>query len=453
MSHVKIDFVTYGLLIISVTTLILLVYIVQVSLNDVRGDGFSSESLPPFTMNGEKLFLFVKFSPSIINVGDTQNRYLDLKIIDYVTEESVQNVSYQIRIDKDSKVILNGKFHSEPGPLKIKIVPKDEDTAMTNLTSISDGIWTASTGNVTIGEPVFLTTGLYHLSIKILAVENNMSKNIGSAGGFVFDSWLSVADVKNTTAEKNGKTFNITTTSFYDRISGLTFDPTSKSVSWSMPFDWNMTRSKHQNILVHEEVRIPKSLFNGSPLQYGAFVNGMALFGRSLTIDPFSSQNYTIAHLLINKQEIMKLLNQDVTNISNKRMAFNLTILQTPKLQSSSELETDNGEVFISLSRIPEQLIANSNTTLLIGFKDPATGVPINADVTYGVKIFDPNGNSIYGEDSKTTIYNTTSKINVNFPKKGIYQIWMNIEGLAPLDSDVLDISRNGVARGYLLVE
>jgi hypothetical protein len=453
LSLVKTDFVTYGLLTISTTTLILFFYIDQVSLNDVRGDGFSSESLPPFTMNGEKLFLFVKFSPSIINVSDTQNRYLDLKIIDYVTEESVQNVSYQIKIDKDNKVILNGKFHSEPGPLKIKIVPKGGDTAMTNLTSISDGIWRTSTGNVSIGEPVFLTTGLYHLSIKILGVENNMSKNIGSASGFVFDSWLSVADIKNTTAEKNGKTFNITITSFYDRISGLTFDPSSRAVAWSMPFDWNMTRSKHQNILVHEEVRIPKSLFNGSPLQYGAFVNGMALFGRSLTIDPFSSQNFTIAHLLINKQEIMKLLNQDVTNINNKRMAFNLTFLQAPKLQSSSELETDNGEVFISLSGIPERLVAKSNTTLLIGFKDPATGVPINADVTYGVKIFDPNGNSIYDEDSKTTIYNTTSKINVSFPKKGIYQIWMRIEGLAPLDSDVLDISRNGVARGYLLVE
>lgn len=425
----------------------------QGSVKDVRGDGFSSETLPPFNMNGEKLFLFVKVSPSIINVSDTQNRYLDLRIIDSVTEESVQNVSYQIKIDKDNKVILNGKFHSQPGPLKIKIVPKGEGTVMTNLTSLSDGIWRTSTGNVTIGEPVFLTTGLYHLSIEILGVDDNMSKNIGSSRGFVFDSWLSVADVRNTTAEKNGKTFNITVTSFYDRINVLTFDPTSMTVVWSMPFDWNMTRSKHENILVHEEIRVPKSLFNGSPLQYGAFVNGMALFGRSLTIDPFSSQNFTIAHLLINKQEIMKLLNQDMININNQRMAFNLTFLQIPKLQSSSELETDNGEVFISLSRIPEQLVANSNTTLLIGFKDPATGVPINADVTYGAKILDPNGNSIYDEDSKTTIYNTTSKINVIFPKKGIYQIWVHIEGLAPLDSDVFDISRNGVARGYLLVE
>ena len=134
-------------------------------------------------------------------------------------------------------------------------------------------------------------------------------------------------------------------------------------------------------------------------------------------------------------------------------MSFNLTFLQLPILQSSSELETDNGEVSISLGRIPEQLAANSKSILLLSFKDPVTGIPINADVTYGVKILDPNGKSIFNETTKTAIYNTTSRIDVSFPNRGIYQIWIQIEGLAPLDSDAFDTSRNGIARGYLLVE
>jgi len=452
LAHVKIDFIIDGLLILSFATL-LFVSLERSPVQNVRGDGFASETLPPFYINGEKLLLFAKVSPNIINVGSTQNRYLDVRIVDYDTEELVQNASYQIMIYKDDKIIFGGKFHSQPGLLKIKMEPEAKNVKLTNMTSLSVGTWNTTTGNITIHEPIFLTPGLYHLSIKIMGLGKNMAGNIRTSSGQVFDSWLSVADVKNTIIPKGGTNYNTTIISYYDRISGVTFEPSSRTIAWSMPFDWNMSRNKHQNILVHEEVKVPRSLFNGSPLQYGAFVNGVALSGRSLAIDPFSSQNNTIVHLFFNKQEITKFLNQGNIDISNKRMSFNLTFLQLPILQSSSELETENGEVSISLGRIPEQLAANSKSILLLSFKDPVTGVPINADVTYGVNILDPNGKSTFNETTKTAIYNTTSRIDVSFPNRGIYQIWIQIEGLAPLDSDAFDTSRNGIARGYLLVE
>jgi len=97
LAHVKIDFIIDGLLILSFATL-LFVSLERSPVQNVRGDGFASETLPPFYINGEKLLLFAKVSPNIINVGDTQNRYLDVRIVDYDTEELVQNASYQIMI-------------------------------------------------------------------------------------------------------------------------------------------------------------------------------------------------------------------------------------------------------------------------------------------------------------------------------------------------------------------
>ena len=64
-----------------------------------------------------------------------------------------------------------------------------------------------------------------------------------------------------------------------------------------------------------------------------------------------------------------------------------------------------------------------------------------------------PHGKPIVNQTSQTAIYNTTGKIQVTFPTKGIYQIVISIDGLAPIDSDTLDTSRNSIARGYLLVE
>jgi hypothetical protein len=134
-------------------------------------------------------------------------------------------------------------------------------------------------------------------------------------------------------------------------------------------------------------------------------------------------------------------------------MSFKLKFLQLSGIQSSSELRTENGQVLISLDKVPEQLTANSKSVLLLSFRDPATNVPISADVTYGIKIFDFTGKPILNQTSKTVIYNTTDRVEAMFPTKGIYQIVISIEGLAPIDSNVLDTSRNGVARGYLIVK
>ena len=453
MRCTKCDVVVEILLILNIATFVLFLPLEQKDNQNARGDGFAQETLPPFNLNGEKLLLYTKVSPSIIKAEDRQNRYLDIMVTDYDTEELVQNASYKIMIYKDNEIIMEGKFHSELGPLKITIEPMDDNLKVKKFTSLSNGTWTTETGDITIQGPVFITPGLYHLSITILGLGNTKDIMEVPSSGLIFDTWLSVADAKNNIVEYEGTKYNITVISYYDLIDGFSFIPPTKTILWTMPFDWNMSRIKHQNILVHEEVKVPISLFNGSVSQYGASVNDIPIFGRSLTIDPFSSQNNTIVHILINKQDISKFLNQGIINVNDRKMSFKLTLLQSAQLESSSELETENGEVSISLVTIPEKLTVGSKADLILRFNDPAARVPINADVTYGLKILAPDGKPIVNQTSQTAIYNTTGKIQVTFPTKGIYQIVISIDGLAPIDSDTLDTSRNSIARGYLLVE
>jgi len=78
-----------------------------------------------------------------------------------------------------------------------------------------------------------------------------------------------------------------------------------------VPFDWNLSRIKQQNIFVHEELRLPKTWksFVGSGFagSFNATVNGIPVTGRSLAIDPFSFPNALVLHYLINKDDIIKI--------------------------------------------------------------------------------------------------------------------------------------------------
>jgi hypothetical protein len=417
------------------------------------GDGFAEETLPPFSVNGQKFVLNIKVSPPGLTVQDRQDRLLEINVFDYVTEEIIQNISYQVTVSKNNKIILGDRFHSEAGPLALRIEPAGNTVMVTNFTSRSGGIWNTNTGKIAIQGPIFLYAGLYHISIKVLSL--GLSSNIVRlpSDGVLFDSWLSVAEVNNNIIKADKNVYNITVISYYDDTTNFTYSEKTNAVSWMMPFNGSALGPKHQNFLVHQEVLIPNNLFNGTPFQYKASLNGQELTGRSLMIDPFSDQNNNIVHLLLNKADIRRILTGETEKASNKIMLFTVEMLRSGSPEGSSELTTDNGQLEIVLHKNPDRLKSNSGSILSFSFLDPETGDPFPADITYDISILDQNGKSILNQTGTTLLYNTEGTSEVTFPTKGIYQIVISIKGLAPLDSDSLDTSRNSIARGNLVVE
>jgi len=417
------------------------------------GDGFSNETLPPFSVNGQDLVLTTKVSPSILTPEDRQDRFIDISIFDYNTEEVIQNTSFLVTLYKDDRVIMNGNFHSDPGPLEIRIKDLGNDYERRgNSTFNSSEIWSTKTGNITIQGPVLLEAGLYRLSINLQSLGTRADNIKLPSTGLAFNSWLSVADVKNNIAESDSKNYNVTIISYYDRIINSTFSPEIKTVSWTMPFNWNLSRINHQNILIHEEVKLPRPLFNASPFDLVAFLDSKPLTGRSVTIDPYSSVNNTIVHLLMNKQSLADLMKNRTSNLENGTMSFKVEQMTSHEQLSSTDLVTDDGQAGITLGSIPKQLTANSKSIITLSFKDPDTGGPIAADVTYSLEILDNNGNPIFKQSNQTVLHDAEGRLDLVFPERGIYQIRILIESIAPLDSEIADTTTS-VARGYLLVK
>ena len=286
-------------------------------------DGLTQENLPPATVGNRKASLFVKVSPPILTTDTKGNTYLQMRLFDANTNETIQHVTYDITVTKGTaqagpgtKPILRDFFHAHNGLLTLKIEPINTTGGQVTINGERDpfqNAWVADPGGtINLRGPVLNGGGLYHIHIEIFGIDNDRNLFIPDQAP-KFDSYLSVGDVfRNNIADpSNGHKYNTTLISYYDKVNNFKFDPNTKNITWQMPFDWNLSRIQKQNIFVHEELRLPKSwknfLGSGFAGSFNATVNGIPITGRSLAIDPFSYPNALVLHYLINKADLIKI--------------------------------------------------------------------------------------------------------------------------------------------------
>jgi hypothetical protein len=118
---------------------------------------------------------------------------------------------------------------------------------------------------------------------------------------------------------------------------------------------------------------------------------------------------------------------------------------------SSSDLISDTGGIHAFVSWSPEPILPNTNSTVRINFTDAFSGGPLNADVMYDLLIIDNNGTLITEKKGLLAEGSTDSQI-LSFPMEGQYQMELHINGLITSDQNTPDLTRNGVARGSVIV-
>lgn len=449
-------------------------------------DGLTQENLPPATVGSRKASLFVKVNPPILTTDNRQSAYLQLRLFDANNNETIQHVTYQITVTKGTdsstsslsgeRPLLRDFFHAHNGLLTLKIQPAPGAVTVYGEQDPFQNAWVADPGgSVTVKGPVLLEGGLYHFQITIFGIDNDRNIFIPENAP-KFDSYLSIGDVYRNIWNYQNHNYNTTLISYYDKINNkINFDPAKKSFSWSMPFNWNLTRLKQQPIFVHEEMRLPKSWKGfGDSTRFNATVNGQPLSGRSLAIDPFSFPSAMVVHYLVNKNDVLKIAEQEAnqtttntnssapnssvkTNNSTGVMRFDLITpsasaqQQQQQITTSSDLVTNTGGIHAAVSWSPNPLKPNSQTTVKISFYDPVTSNPLSTnDIKYDMIILDKKGHAIITKQSLFA-KNATDSQTLTFPAKDIYQIQLQIKGLQKA-GQTPDLTRNGIARGYVVV-
>jgi hypothetical protein len=111
---------------------------------------------------------------------------------------------------------------------------------------------------------------------------------------------------------------------------------------------------------------------------------------------------------------------------------------------------TDTGGIHASLLWNPSPPVIGENT-LSINFSDALSGNRLNADVNYDLSIRTGSGEEIVSKNNITAI-NGISNQTVSLPSEGIFNLEVEVKSLKALNQTLPDTTRNGIARGFVVV-
>ena len=204
---------------------------------------------------------------------------MQFRLFDANNNKTIQHVTYEITVTKgttasssssssaNQKPLLRDFFHAHNGLLTLKIQPANGTLTIYGEQDPFQNAWVADPGGtVNIKGPVLLEGGLYHFHVEIFGIDNDRNIFIPDNAP-KFDSYLSVGDVYHNIWNYQNHNYNTTLISYYDKINNnnVNFDPAKKLFSWSMPFNWNVSRINNTSIFVHEELYVPKpNAFTGN---------------------------------------------------------------------------------------------------------------------------------------------------------------------------------------------
>lgn len=417
------------------------------------GDGLTSETFTA-TLGNRNAEMLVEVNPPILTDETRDEAYMLFRLYDANTNETIPYTTFFISVEKgigeDAETIMSPTlFHTESGLLRLKVQPAEGELQIFGTQEQFLNAWVADPGGtVNIQGPLFLEGGLYYLRVEIFGVDN--IRNIFTDENIPeFDSWLSVGDVFTQTVDYQGQSYDTTVISYYDRVRNFSFDGSNQQFTWSMPFDWNVSRIEDTNIFIHEEVKIPKSLAGiGDTTSFAATVNGNPISGRMLAVDPYSSQHELTLHYLINKNDIISMASEIPEDDSD--MIFTLAPSTGQDAQTTGEILTDTGNVNVVLEWAPDQLNANTESTLTLSFYDGFSGERIGDDVNYNLRVLDNNGSQVYSQTGLVAEGGTGTQ-TIDFPANENYRMEVEVTGIAR-DGQSIDQTRNGIARGTVVV-
>ncbi|MFY3741944.1 MAG: hypothetical protein HMLIMOIP_002405 [Candidatus Nitrosomirales archaeon] len=339
------------------------------------GDGFTVENLPPASLGDRKAGLFIQVNPPILTVESVKNASVFLRLYDANTNNTIQHVSYFIKVEKGGKTLMQDLFHAHNGELTLKIVPKQSPILIFGDKEPFLEGWTSMGGPVTVQGPIFLEGGLYHFLIEIFGVDSD--KNIfKQEDAPKFESWLSVGDISNNSVTYQQQNYPISVISYYDRIRDFSFDPQTGQISYVMPFDWDVSRLEKNPIFVHEEINIPRNLTILASGEFAGTVNGMELPSEAILVDDSNPDRYVV-HYMLRKDHIIKFaseLQASPDGQPSDAIAFTLSSKESFFLERT----TGDGNVKVRLMWNPMKIEPGSKITFELKFFDAKTGNTLN---------------------------------------------------------------------------
>ncbi|MGI0003354.1 MAG: peptidase, partial [Nitrosopumilaceae archaeon] len=332
-----------------------------ISFGQAFGHGFGSETLPPVTIGNRNASLTITVNPPTFDPKDIEHEIV-VNLSDSKSSAVIEHVTYLIELSKDDSRIFRYMFHDELGNLYMKI--RSVDSEKIKIYGTQDNVLQAwmkkdDSNPLVLEGPIFTTGGLYKFHIEIVTVDSDtklldervmLNAAISLGEKTIYDVSL-----------PNGKKNQLGITSYYDTIGNFKFIPENYSVTFTMPFDWSKENIEQPNLVVHEELHIPKTFGEMLVTKYETTVNGVPLPDNAVIIDDYSDENRNV-HVVLNKQELLSIY--DVASKDPKQMKF--TISPSKEVKFPLSANTPDLMYQVDLSWEPPKITSDKTTRFFV---------------------------------------------------------------------------------------
>jgi hypothetical protein len=373
---------------------------------------------PAADFGGKKASLFVKVDPPVVS-DITQPISISARFFDENTNENFKEVTYRIFFEKDGKEIPiqtegggayggQGLFYDPQGDLEIKVVPKDTPAAIARgVEEIQyGGIWNMGSP-ITVEGPIFNEAGLYNLSVEIHTVGTTRTQ---VEPILRYDIWVTPGREEVIEAAEGQQ---VKVRNYYGAIDGSSYDSETKTIEFSMPFDWKSDLVNRVGML-HTEVFIPKSMSDFNKQSLNATVNGIHV---PVAVDTFTPDN-TIVHFTISKANLANIAGKVVSE--NKTPDKAVFALSPPATEVKVVQVATNSQNYKVALTWPEQVSPEQPVTFGIRVTDNSDN-PLSA-ATYELVIADKDGNEVTRSGGVTTLEGVSSQ-DVTFASQGSFTV------------------------------
>ena len=277
--------------------------------HEAYGHGVGYELLDPVQIDGVGLAALEVQSTE--NGGpDGEDREVRLSLLNSASGVTVRDVTFELSAAKTSTDLFSGTFETGDGTLVIVLDGSGDPSSveiagegkrgglLESLIGLDETVVRARGGPLAAG-------GLYLFDVAVTTAgsfDRRLDPPVRFAAG------LSIPDT--TTYAIDDADFGrqeISVITYYDTIDGFGYDPANRSLSFEMPFAWDVGNINETSV-VHEELSFDRRFGDMMASRYEVSVNGVQMPDRVVTIDDLSLDSGRIVHMVLNQNDLYYLL-------------------------------------------------------------------------------------------------------------------------------------------------
>jgi hypothetical protein len=371
---------------------------------------------------GKKASLFVKLDPPVVT-DVSQPIFISARFFDENTNENFKEVTYRIFFQKDGVEIPivteggqfggQGFFYDPEGDLQIRVVPRDTGNVVARGEAEPQfgGIWNRG-GPIVVEGPLFTEPGLYNLFVEVHTVGTTRTQ---VDPVLQYDVWVTPGREELVNISEGGQTQQVKIRNYYGAIDSSNYDPETKTIQFSMPFNWTSDMISRIGML-HTEVFVPKALSDFNKQSLNATVNGISV---PVAVDTYTP-NATIVHYTISKTNLENIASKVISeNRTPDKAVFALSPSSPDKEVKVAQVSAESENYKVGLAW-PEQILPQQPVTFAIRITDKAD-MPVSA-AAYELVLLDKDGNEVTRAGGVTTPEGISSQ-DVTFASSGPFNV------------------------------